>query len=99
MTGGSVVPIILVVMATLARKPSLRRPSAQKLAALKAEEAANVLHSLAATLNTLEQSDREGRSAIPTTRNWWRVQSGAFRDDPTFPEFVAQVQAARRREG
>ena len=86
-------------MATFARKRPARSASAQKLAALKAEEAANVLHSLATTLNTLEQSSRANQRPIATSRNWWKLQSGAFRDDPTFPEFVAQVQAARKREG
>jgi hypothetical protein len=39
------------------------------------------------------------KPAAATPRNWWRLQAGRFKNDPTFPEFVAQVQAARRHEG
>jgi hypothetical protein len=87
------------VMATSTRKPSNRRPTAQKRAADKAEEVAKVLHSFAATLNSLDALNPPTRKALPNPRNWWRLQAGRFKDDPTFPDFVAQVQATRKREG
>jgi hypothetical protein len=41
----------------------------------------------------------DGRQGHPVTpRNWWRLQAGRFKDDPTFDQFVAQVQAARKHE-
>ena len=85
-------------MAATTRKPGAIRASAQKLAARKAEEAAKVLHSFAATLNSLDESSRAA-TPTPTRRNWWKLQAGRFRDDPTFADFVAQVQAARKLEG
>jgi ketosteroid isomerase-like protein len=84
-------------MATSTRKPVTRRASAEKRAARNAEEAAKILHSFADSLlmlNALKQPVR----AKPTPRNWWRLQAGRFKDDPTFPHFVAKVQAARKRE-
>jgi hypothetical protein len=86
-------------MATVTRKSSRKRPTAEKRAAQKAEEAAKVLHSFAASLNSLDQLKPAIRKPVPTSRNWWRLQSGRFKNDPTFPDFVAQVQAARRHEG
>jgi beta-phosphoglucomutase-like phosphatase (HAD superfamily) len=86
-------------MATSTRKSSTDRSSAQKRAAEKAEEAAEVLHSFAATLNSLDALTPASRHRTPTPRNWWHLQAGRFKDDPTFPDFVTQVQAARRREG
>jgi hypothetical protein len=43
--------------------------------------------------------EAEAKRVAPTPRNWWQVQSGRFRDDSTFADFVAQVRAARKREG
>jgi hypothetical protein len=88
-------------MTTSVRKSRGKPESAQKLVAEKAEEVASVLHSFAATLISLDQSAPPGgRSApAPTPRNWWKVQAGRFKNDPTFAEFIAQVQAARRHEG
>ena len=87
-----------VVMATSTRKPR-SQIIARKLAAEKAEEVARVLHSFAGSLKALDASSPETRKSAVTPRNWWRVQAGRFKDDPTFSEFVAQVQAARRAEG
>jgi hypothetical protein len=92
-------PIILAVMATSTRKSQALRASAQKIAAQKAEEVAQVLHSFAATLNSLDELKPADRTPAPTPRNWWRVQAGRFKNDSTFSDFVAQVQAARKREG
>jgi crotonobetainyl-CoA:carnitine CoA-transferase CaiB-like acyl-CoA transferase len=86
-------------MAAITRKSPANRASAQKLAARKAEQVAKVLQSFAATLNSLDEPKQASRRPTLTARNWWKAQAGRFRDDPTFPEFVAQVQAARRREG
>jgi len=69
------------------------------MAAEKAEEVAEALHLFAATLISLDGSSPAKRTPAPTPRNWWRLQAGRFKDDPTFPDFVAQVQAARKREG
>jgi len=91
-------PIIVIAMPTSTKKLSNRRATAQKRAAAKAEEAAKVLHSLAVTLLSLDAFTPPGRMAPPTPRNWWRLQAGRFKDDPTFPDFVAQVQAARKCE-
>jgi hypothetical protein len=93
------VPIIPCDMATTMRKPAARHATAQKLAAEKAEEAAKVLHSFAATLKSLDALTPPRDTRAPTPRNWWRMQAGRFNDDPTFGDFVAQVQAARKREG
>jgi hypothetical protein len=47
--------------------------------------------------SAIEQPD--GRQGYPVTpRNWWRLQAGRFKDDPTFSEFVALVRAARSQE-
>ena len=35
---------------------------------------------------------------LTVTRNWQRLQAGKFKSDPTFPEFVAQVQTAKRQK-
>jgi hypothetical protein len=86
-------------MAAITRKSPAKRASAQKLAARKAEQAAKVLQSFAATLNSLDEPKPTSRRPTLTPRNWWKTQPGRFREDPTFPEFVAQVQAARKREG
>ncbi|HSU67869.1 MAG TPA: hypothetical protein VLJ39_13415 [Tepidisphaeraceae bacterium] len=86
-------------MATTARKSAQKQQSAQKLAARKAEEAAAALHSFAATLAPLDIPQKAGRTPTPSPRNWWRVQAGRFKDDPTFADFVAEVQAARKHEG
>jgi len=32
-----------------------------------------------------------------TPRNWWKLQAGRFKNDPTFAEFVGQVQIARKQ--
>lgn len=97
LTGGADKSIILTDMAASTRKPPASRATAQKLAARRAEEAARVLHSLAATLNSLDESTRAVHTATPTPRNWWKVQAGRFGDDPTFADFVAEVKAARKR--
>jgi hypothetical protein len=86
-------------MAVSLRKKSSKRASAQKRAAQKAEEVAKLLHSFAVTLMSLEAGTSASRTPTPTPRNWWRLQAGRFKDDPTFPDFVAQVQAARKHEG
>lgn len=86
-------------MATSTRKSSSRRPTAQQRAADKAEEVADVLRDFAASLQSLDALKPTAREALPTPRNWWRLQAGRFKKDPTFPDFVAQVQAARRHEG
>jgi hypothetical protein len=83
-------------MATILKKPSTRL-TAQQRTARKAEEAAKVLHSFATALNSL--SSTEPKSNRPTPRNWWKVQAGRFKDDPTFSDFVAQIQSARKLEG
>ena len=80
------------------RKSSPRFIAARKRAAKKAEQLGKLLQSFAADLNSLDESTKPA-SPAPTPRNWWRLQAGRFKDDPTFPDFVAQVQAARRREG
>ena len=86
-------------MAISARIPSTQRTTAQKGAAQKAEEVAKVLGDFAASLNSLDALNPPAREPLPTPRNWWRLQAGRFKKDPSFPEFVAQVQAARRHEG
>jgi hypothetical protein len=86
-------------MAASTRKSPTSRATAQKQAAEKAEEAARVLHSFAASLTNLDALTPAARAPIAIPRNWWRLQAGRFKDDPTFPDFVAQVQAARKREG
>ena len=85
-------------MATVTRKSSASHLTPQKRAAQKAEEVAKVLQSFAATLNSLEASTPDSRTPAPMPGNWWRLQAGRFKDDPTFPDFVAQVQAARKHE-
>jgi hypothetical protein len=82
-------------MASTTRKPPATRAAAEKRAAKGAEELADALHAFAANLRSLERAAAQK----PTPRNWWRTQAGRFKDDPTFPEFVARVQAARRQEG
>jgi hypothetical protein len=86
-------------MAASTGKLASKAASAQKRAARQAEAAAKVLHSLASSLNSLHDSNRAIRKPAVTPRNWWKVQAGRFRDDPTFAEFVSQVRAARKREG
>ncbi len=99
LTAAPQTPIIPLDMATSTRKSSILRSSAQKRAARKAEEAAKVLHSFAQSLNSLDAlTPASGKTAV-TKRNWWRAQAGRFKDDSSFPEFVAQVQAARKKEG
>jgi hypothetical protein len=83
-------------MATSTRKPSASRATAGKRAAKQAEALAENLRSFAASLLSLEDATPATKV---TPRNWWRVQAGRFKDDPTFPDFVARVQAARRQEG
>jgi len=90
-------PIIPEVMAASTRKRSARRASPEKRAAKQAEELAKTLHSFAAALQSLA-SLGQPENPKPTPRNWWRLQAGRFKDDPTFAEFVAQVQAARKQE-
>ena len=72
-------------------------PSPEKLVAERAEEVATVLKSFAASLKTLNAANPT--SAKPAQEKWWRTQAGRFEDDPTFADFVADVQAARKREG
>jgi hypothetical protein len=84
-------------MPTATRKTPTSRATAQKRAAQKAEEVANVLHSFATALSNLD--DSAPKSLKPTPRNWWKLQAGRFKNDTSFSEFVAQVQAARRQEG
>jgi hypothetical protein len=91
------VPIIQMQMASTTRKTPAKRGAAERRAAKVAEELADALHSFATTLRALETS--AVAKAKPTPRNWWRTQVGRFDDDPTFPEFVARVRAARRKEG
>jgi len=86
-------------MATSTRKSSTSHATAQKRAAEKAEEAAKVLHSFAATLTSLDAMTPVSRARTPNPRNWWRLQAGRFKADPTFSEFVAKVQEARKHEG
>lgn len=86
-------------MAASARKSPTTPASAQKRAAEKAEEVAGVLHSFAATLISLDAVAPTHRTSTPTPRNWWHLQAGRFKGDPTFADFVARVQAARKREG
>lgn len=93
------VPIILLAMAMSTHKSPVSRLSAQKLAAQKAEEVATHLHSFAATLISLDALTPASHRPTPTPRNWWKLQAGRFQDDPTFADFVAQVQAARKHEG
>ena len=68
-------------------------------AAKKAEEAAKVLRSFADSLIQLDVVKAANGKPSPTPRNWWKLQSGRFKDDPTFAEFVKEVRAARKREG
>jgi len=84
-------------MPTAIRKSPARRATAQERAAEKAEEVAKLLHSFAAALNNLDVSG--SKSTLPTPRNWWKLQAGRFKNDPTFADFVAQVQASRKQEG
>lgn len=86
-------------MTTSTEESSEIYAKAQKLAAEKAEEAAKLLHSFAASLNSLDELTPPARQPSPTPRNWWKSQAGRFKDDPTFAEFVANVQAARKQEG
>jgi len=81
-------------MSASTRKKSKPRTSPQTRAAREAEEVAKSLRAFAVTLNALDQN----QPAKPTPRNWWRKQAGRFAQDQTFPAFVAQVQAARKRE-
>jgi hypothetical protein len=67
-------------------------------AAKKAEEAAKILHSFAGSLIELDSLGTASGTPSPTPRNWWRLQSGRFKNDPTFAAFVAQVQASRKQE-
>ena len=85
-------------MATSTRKPSPSHATAQKRAAEKAEEVAELLHSFAATLFSLDALTTASRKPPTTPRNWWRLQAGRFKKDPTFSDFVAQIQAARKQE-
>jgi hypothetical protein len=84
-------------MSIATRKSASRRATAQKRAAQKAEEVAKVLHSFATALNNLD--DSTPKSLKPSPRNWWKLQAGRFKNDSSFSDFVAQVQAARRQEG
>ena len=86
-------------MPTITRKSSVRRATAQKRAAEKAQEAADVLHSLASSLALLDSVTPVEGKPKPTPRNWWKLQAGRFKNDSTFSDFVAQVQASRKREG
>jgi hypothetical protein len=88
-----------IIRKSSVRSASGRGVSAQKRAAAKAEEAAKILHTFATTLNSLNEVKRASHTPTVTSRNWWKIQGGRFREDPTFNEFVAQVQAARKREG
>jgi hypothetical protein len=86
-------------MPNYTRRSSPQLATAQKRAAQKAEEVARVLRAFAASLNSLDALKLAVRGQLPTPRNWWRLQAGRFKKDPTFPDFVSQIQAARRREG
>jgi hypothetical protein len=86
-------------MATVTRKASPSVATARKRAAARAEEAAKALHSLATTLTSLDALTHASRTPTVTPRNWWRLHAGRFRHDPTFYDFVGEVQAARKREG
>jgi hypothetical protein len=88
-------------MATATRKSSTSRTSAQKRVAKEAEQVAKHLHSFAASLNSIDASFIHGHGANPkpTPRNWWKLQAGRFKNDSTFADFVAEVQAARKQEG
>lgn len=85
-------------MPTSAGKSSLRFKAARQRAARKAEQVGKLLQSFAADLNSLDESTPAHRP-VPTPRNWWHLQAGRFKDDSAFFDFVAQVQAARKREG
>ena len=63
-------------------------------AARQAEAVAKLLYSFAASLKSLNDLT----PTAPTPRDWWRTQAGRFKDDPSFPDFVAKVRAARKRE-
>jgi hypothetical protein len=84
-------------MAVTTRKSSSKQLTPQRRAAEKAEQVAKLLHSFAADLNGLDT--RTNKRIEPTPRNWWNLQSGRFKTDPTFADFVAQIQAARKQEG
>jgi hypothetical protein len=80
-------------------KPSSRKPtSARKRAAREAEQAARVLHSFAASLMSMEKQMAAAAKPTPTPRNWWRLQAGRFKDDPSFAHFAAQVRASRKED-
>lgn len=44
----------------------------------------------------LEDAVTETEAARQATSNVWREEAGRFRDDPTFDEFLAEMQAERR---
>lgn len=45
---------------------------------------------------TIELEDAEIGAAFKATGDVWREQAGRFRDDPTFDEFLAEVERERR---
>ena len=44
----------------------------------------------------VEDADIVPSAARKVTRGAWREEAGRFRDDPTFDDFLAEVQAQRR---
>jgi len=44
----------------------------------------------------LEDADVENGTSRQATDDVWREQAGRFRDDPTFDEFLAEMQRERR---
>jgi hypothetical protein len=83
-----------IIQKSMARTATIPK-SPQRLAAKRAAELAEVLQAFAESLRTLDASVKL-TSAQPTPRNWWRLQAGRFKEDPTFAGFVRQVQACRK---
>lgn len=82
-------------MASSVIKRPVGKAAARKRAGQEVEDLIKALQSFRAVLT----EQLKDAAPSPTPRNWWQLQAGRFKDDPTFPEFVAQVQAARKRDG
>ncbi len=40
--------------------------------------------------------DVESNETVPAAANVWREEAGRFHDDPTFDEFVIEIQSEKR---
>lgn len=84
-------------MTIAAQHDSATPRTPEELAADRAAELAELLRSFAESLRSLDVSAKQAGERDVTPRNWWRLQAGRFADDPTFEDFVREVQAARSR--